>query len=318
MTPIVLVLTLFCVVLGGIFGSFLNVVIWRLPGGMSLVSPGSFCPKCKHSIRFFDNIPVFGWIFLRGRCRDCHAPISFRYPLVEGICALIAAGLFLAIVALGWTPGMSSPLFWSGMSTYQHELAQFLQTQTDRQIDNPEMSLYNPAWFEYLVRMSCGLTAMWSLFFFLILTMALIQFDGNKTPVVFYYIMIGLICVICKYTLFLWTEMTDDYAVRTALSNPVQRLILACVTGVVFGIVGWLFVTPRQRLDWFAVCLLTAFYFGGIRLPRPDYIAFFALTIFGACFLNMLSRTIFKRSYPLLFLFVTLVVGVALTAFKVL
>ena len=84
--------------LGGVIGSFFNVVVYRLPAGLSIVPPGSHCPKCKHAIRWYDNVPVFGWIFLRGRCRDCHAPISLRYPLVEA--ATMAMFVLLAFAEL--------------------------------------------------------------------------------------------------------------------------------------------------------------------------------------------------------------------------
>ncbi len=80
-------------VLGGCVGSFLNVVVYRLPAGKSLIRPGSRCPKCGHPIRWYDNVPVFGWLLLRGRCRDCREPISFRYPFVEGLTAAIFFGL---------------------------------------------------------------------------------------------------------------------------------------------------------------------------------------------------------------------------------
>lgn len=80
------------VVLGLAFGSFLNVCIYRLPRGRSVVSPGSACPQCETPIRFYDNVPVLSWLLLRGRCRRCHAPISPRYMIVE----LLTACLFLA------------------------------------------------------------------------------------------------------------------------------------------------------------------------------------------------------------------------------
>lgn len=82
-------------VLGLLIGSFLNVVVWRLPRGESLNHPGSACPKCGHPIRWWDNIPVLSWLVLRGRCRDCSAPISVRYPLVE-----LATGVAFAMIAL--------------------------------------------------------------------------------------------------------------------------------------------------------------------------------------------------------------------------
>ncbi len=81
---------------GGAIGSFLNVVIYRLPAGIGLVTPGSHCPACKKAIRWFDNVPIFGWLVLRGRCRDCRARISVRYPIVEAV----TAGTFLLLGAV--------------------------------------------------------------------------------------------------------------------------------------------------------------------------------------------------------------------------
>jgi leader peptidase (prepilin peptidase)/N-methyltransferase len=78
-------------VIGACFGSFLNVVIYRLPLGQSLVSPGSRCPKCGYQLRPWDNVPVFSWILLGGRCRKCRAPISAQYPIVEIVTALLFA-----------------------------------------------------------------------------------------------------------------------------------------------------------------------------------------------------------------------------------
>ena len=78
---------------GASIGSFLNVVVYRLPQGMSLVRPKSRCPSCGTSIRRGDNVPVFGWLRLRGRCRTCGLPISARYPLVEALTAAIFLGL---------------------------------------------------------------------------------------------------------------------------------------------------------------------------------------------------------------------------------
>jgi leader peptidase (prepilin peptidase) / N-methyltransferase len=79
---------------GLIIGSFLNVVIHRLPRGESLSSPPSHCPNCGAQVRPYDNVPVLSWLILRGRCRSCGAPISFRYPLVEAG----TAALYVAVV----------------------------------------------------------------------------------------------------------------------------------------------------------------------------------------------------------------------------
>jgi leader peptidase (prepilin peptidase)/N-methyltransferase len=80
--------------LGLLFGSFLNVCISRLPAHESIVKPGSRCPACSHPIRWYDNLPILSWLLLRARCRDCGAPIPWRYPAVE-----LAAGLWFAIAA---------------------------------------------------------------------------------------------------------------------------------------------------------------------------------------------------------------------------
>jgi leader peptidase (prepilin peptidase)/N-methyltransferase len=77
-------------VLGAVIGSFLNVVIARVPAGESIVSPGSRCPRCGAPIRWYDNVPVVSWLLLRARCRSCRAPISARYPLVEALVAGLA------------------------------------------------------------------------------------------------------------------------------------------------------------------------------------------------------------------------------------
>jgi len=77
-------------VLGAVIGSFLNVCIWRIPEGKSIVTPASHCPKCGNPVRFYDNIPLVSWIVLRGRCRDCGESISPRYPLVELLTALLS------------------------------------------------------------------------------------------------------------------------------------------------------------------------------------------------------------------------------------
>ena len=80
-------------VLGGAVGSFLNVVVYRLPNGLSLISPPSHCPICKEPIRWYDNVPVFGWIMLGGKCRHCRCSIPVRYPAVEAITAAMFAAL---------------------------------------------------------------------------------------------------------------------------------------------------------------------------------------------------------------------------------
>jgi leader peptidase (prepilin peptidase)/N-methyltransferase len=99
------------IVLGGLLGlvvgSFLNVVVWRVPRGESVVSPPSACPRCGHRVRPRDNVPVLSWLLLRGRCRDCGEPIARRYPLVEAATGLAFAGV-VAWLGVDW----AVPAFW--------------------------------------------------------------------------------------------------------------------------------------------------------------------------------------------------------------
>ena len=90
-------------VVGALIGSFLNVVIWRLPRDLSIVSPGSRCPACERPIAAYDNLPVVSWLLLRGRCRHCGAAISPRYPLVE---LLTAAAFAIVLAVRGFDSGL--------------------------------------------------------------------------------------------------------------------------------------------------------------------------------------------------------------------
>ncbi len=82
-------------IVGAIVGSFLNVVAYRLPRKESLLYPASHCPKCEAPIKPYDNIPILGWLLLRGKCRACGEPISWRYPLVEALTGLLCAAVVL-------------------------------------------------------------------------------------------------------------------------------------------------------------------------------------------------------------------------------
>ncbi|EKV02576.1 prepilin peptidase [Leptothoe sp. ISB3NOV94-8A] len=107
-----LVIYLFVFVLGASIGSFLNVVIYRLPAGISLLSPPSRCPRCFTRLKLYDNVPVVGWLWLRGRCRYCRASIPMRYPLVELVSGLLYIALFLRF---GWN--LETPIYW-GLTTW--------------------------------------------------------------------------------------------------------------------------------------------------------------------------------------------------------
>jgi leader peptidase (prepilin peptidase) / N-methyltransferase len=126
--------------LGLVFGSFLNVVIHRLPRGESVAFPASHCTSCGAPIRAFDNLPVLGWLFLAGRARCCKAPISARYPLVELLGGLLGGALIQVAVL---TLPDSTPL-WHGLLLFAVELALGLGLIAAAFIDLSHMYLPDP------------------------------------------------------------------------------------------------------------------------------------------------------------------------------
>ena len=104
MPPINIAIVVVVGILGLLVGSFLNVVIYRVPIGKSIVTPPSACPACDARIKPWDNVPVISWLVLRGRCRTCSARISVRYPIVE-----LLSGLLFAAVALRFSQPLDIP-----------------------------------------------------------------------------------------------------------------------------------------------------------------------------------------------------------------
>jgi leader peptidase (prepilin peptidase)/N-methyltransferase len=104
--------SVYVTIVGLVVGSFLNVCIYRLPHGRSVVRPGSRCPSCGHEIRWYQNVPVLSWLLLRGRCSACRTRISIRYPLVEALTGLLTLALWLRY---GLSPefAVSAPFFWA-------------------------------------------------------------------------------------------------------------------------------------------------------------------------------------------------------------
>jgi leader peptidase (prepilin peptidase)/N-methyltransferase len=97
--------------LGLVIGSFLNVVAYRVPQRVSLSVPASHCPACDHPVRARHNVPVLGWLVLGGRCADCRAPISPRYPLVESGTAALFVALALKLAAVHQLPALPGFLY---------------------------------------------------------------------------------------------------------------------------------------------------------------------------------------------------------------
>jgi leader peptidase (prepilin peptidase)/N-methyltransferase len=102
-------------ILGLAVGSFLNVVIYRVPAGESVIRPASRCPSCGATIRNRHNVPVVGWLVLRGRCYDCRARISPRYPVVELVTGLLFAAVTLRILDLDVAPALPAYLYFAAI-----------------------------------------------------------------------------------------------------------------------------------------------------------------------------------------------------------
>jgi len=98
--PILAALGVCVFLIGSVVGSFLNVCIYRIPWQKSVIWPASHCPRCLSAIPASDNVPILGWLALRGECRSCGLPISIRYPLIEGLVGLLFVGLYVVDVLL--------------------------------------------------------------------------------------------------------------------------------------------------------------------------------------------------------------------------
>jgi leader peptidase (prepilin peptidase)/N-methyltransferase len=83
--------TVVVLALGASIGSFINVVVYRLPIRLSILWPPSRCPHCLNQLKAYDNLPILGWLLLKGRCRYCKSKISCRYPIVEGVTAILSS-----------------------------------------------------------------------------------------------------------------------------------------------------------------------------------------------------------------------------------
>ncbi len=112
MTPQEWTVAIFVFMFGCCIGSFLNVVIYRVPREKSLVHPGSACPHCGRPIRFYDNVPLLSWLILRAKCRNCKAPISGRYFIVELLTGVVFLGVYIAYFYTNVRPTMGAQGTW--------------------------------------------------------------------------------------------------------------------------------------------------------------------------------------------------------------
>lgn len=212
-----LLLAVWFFALGGCIGSFLNVVVYRLPLGLSLSWPGSHCPACKHAIRWYDNVPILGWVFLGGRCRDCRLPISMRYPVVEAI----TAAMFLTVGSVeGLSLGANLPPRWVaiGDETILHALS---------------------------LGETAGILAYHFLLLSTLLAAALVEYDGHRLPVrlMLPALVVGFVAPLFWPHLHPVPAVADWWRASEAMLDGTAGLAL----GLILGEVARWVIGPRNR-----------------------------------------------------------------------
>ncbi len=229
LTPYVIAVWMFA--LGGVIGSFLNVVVYRLPEGMSLIEPGSHCPKCKKPIRWYDNVPIFGWLWLRGRCRDCGVWISPRYPLVEAV----TAGLFLLLMVVECLgDGMNLPA---------------------RAVELPDAVVLPARAAPQLYWIAAYHLALLTT----LLTAALIEYDGQPMPWQLFVpaLTAGLATVVWPYL-----HPVAAFAMAEAWWTGLVDCLAGAAAGALLGGAAWWPLAPRRRLGFLLAATCVGLFLG--------------------------------------------------------
>jgi leader peptidase (prepilin peptidase)/N-methyltransferase len=202
--------------IGACIGSFLNVVAYRMPRGMSVVWKPSHCPRCGHAIRPRDNVPVLGWLWLRGRCRDCGQPISPRYAIVEAVMG--AAFLLLAYFEL-FTAGANLP---GGPSV---EAASAWEI------------VWNPNW--PIIRVC----AFHAILLSVLMAMALVDQDRQRIPRMLPLAALGFALVCSWQWRHLYVERAPGFFRIPEIKAPVDALL-----GAAWAAAPWIIAAGYQRL----------------------------------------------------------------------
>lgn len=259
---------------GASFGSFMNVVTWRMPRGMNFVSQSSICPNCRHAIRGYHNLPVIGWLMLGGRCRDCDEPISFRYPLVEilfGGAAFLLCTLELA--SGGWNLPLREPATRAG----------FYET------------LWTPKW---------DIIFLFAFHFFLLvwlLTLALFEIDEEAPPRRFALFAIAIalsitfICPVVHPVSWLLTE--------TSAAKPFP-LAPERFSGLIGVIVGGIAALPAALMSHdrrsYAMTLVLASSLIGAHLGWPAAVSAMVLTTILTLLIGKKTATVATLTFATL------------------
>ncbi|MCG6157059.1 prepilin peptidase [Rubinisphaera margarita] len=252
------IFVLFAFGYGACFGSFLNVVVWRLPRRMPILLARSHCPKCKHAIPGSDNIPIFGWIRLKGRCRFCQLPISIRYPLVETAVALLFAALFVLIVV---AHGISLP-------------SQFLRDHGGNWLTEFPGC---PLLLVYIHQIVLG---------YFLFGIVLIEEDGQQTPwrwpliaIVLHFVIIAFNPAVgmMDYVSALKVDQSDTAGVSVSFQQAAMFGFGGALLAAVPGLLGRWLLGPLRYRNGYQAFLLIGFFLGPAFLLWTAMIVGFSL-----------------------------------------
>lgn len=281
---LLIVFVILIAAIGASVGSFLNVVVWRVPEKMSLIAPPSHCPKCDKSIRWFDNIPILSWFILKGRCRDCGERISFRYPLVEFLSFLVALMVGWALLLGNWTGMKSQPFYWDDYVnwtlTYNDVLDVDFQQEKDARVSVREeggsVNSTKIDLFSVLLRSTTILAIFWTLVVDLALTLGFVEWDKGSSPKsLVYTVLITLILALLTCCL-----INEFSSIRTICF----KFITSAGMGALGGVVCSVFFPKEFRLE-----LVTL---GAVWGVVSGYILAFP----GFLLISLVSMVVYKRS----------------------
>jgi prepilin signal peptidase PulO-like enzyme (type II secretory pathway) len=235
---------------GGCIGSFLNVVAYRLPRGLSVVWKPSHCPHCNHPIRARDNIPVLGWLLLRGKCRDCGAPISARYAIVEAI----LGGVFFVLAY--------AELFSAGRNLPGGPFSEFSGA-----LD----LVWHPEW------LIIGLYAYHCAAVTVLLTMALLDRDDQRIPrrLILLAALVGILPPVLLGDCFLFPQLSE---IGSYLWQVVAQVLLSI--GLCSAIKAMTGMHPEKAFNLAAALSIAGLFLGTSWLFRGAYLAT-SLLLFG-------------------------------------
>ena len=193
--------------MGASLGSFLNVVIWRVPEKMSLLSPPSHCPKCGAPVRWYDNVPVVSWFVLRGKCRDCREPISFRYPLVEALCCFIALIVCASMFYGGWTGTNDQCLRWNEFANSFEAWKPILASGFTDVSSESDLASFILEDFVRLLFIAVGLSVYVTLLAAVTLMLGFVRFDQKRPPRSL--LIASLIVVLLAVPMIIWLNSSE-------------------------------------------------------------------------------------------------------------